>query len=250
MSKKIDLKKIIEKKLNKMLKEESFTGPVPKGEQSLYSTTYPTTNVRITQIVIKYGNEGTKGQPGHGEVIKVPFDGSNYSSAREALNSTELKGKVAKLKKQLSLRVSKMMAMGVSAQKANPALGQGQKSAASARQESKNPIFERYFQDNLSFREKERFEKTPFGQIVADEINYAINNLPEIKLAREVLGNQVAEQSGSKIASKILPAIRDALVQFLPSLIQQEIAKFDEKTGSEIESAIADEIDNIGDTAE
>jgi hypothetical protein len=33
-------------------------------------------------------------------------------------------------------------------------------------------------------------------------------------------------------------------------LIQQEIAKFDEKTGSEIESAIADEIDNIGDTAE
>ena len=248
MSKKIDLKKIIEKKLNKMLKEESFTGPVPKGEQSLYSTTYPTTDGRITQIVIKYGNEGTKGQPGHGEVIKVPFDGSNYLSVGDALNSSELKGKVAKLKKQLSLRVSKMMGMAVSAQKANPALGQP--SAASARQESKNPIFERYFQDNLSFREKERFEKTPFGQIVADEINYAINNLPEIKLAREVLGNQVAEQSGSKIASKILPAIRDALVQFLPSLIQQEIAKFDEKTGSEIESAIADEIDNIGDTAE
>ena len=42
---------------------------------------------------------------------------------------------------------------------------------------------------------KESFEETPFGQLVADEINKIVSEMPEIKLALEIISEQEQEDT-------------------------------------------------------
>ena len=98
-----------------------------------------------------------------------------------------------------------------------------------------NKILKEYILKNTG----EKFEETPFGQIVADEINYVVNNLPEIQLAREVLGEQEAQKAGVDIAKLIMGKVREALVEMLPSMVQAEVDKINTKTAEDVATAVA-----------
>ena len=98
-----------------------------------------------------------------------------------------------------------------------------------------NKILKEYILKNTG----EKFEETPFGQIVADEINYVVNNLPEIQLAREVLGEQEAQKAGVDIAQLIMGKVREALVEMLPSMVQAEVDKINTKTAEDVATAVA-----------
>ena len=98
-----------------------------------------------------------------------------------------------------------------------------------------NKILKEYILKNTG----EKFEETPFGQIVADEINYVVNNLPEIQLAREVLGEQEAQKAGVNIAQLIMGKVREALVEMLPSMVQAEVDKINTKTAEDVATAVA-----------
>ena len=63
---------------------------------------------------------------------------------------------------------------------------------------------------------KESFEETPFGQLVADEINRIVAEMPEIKLGLEVLAEQ--EEQGAEteeLAQQIQKAGRDKAMQIM-----------------------------------
>lgn len=98
-----------------------------------------------------------------------------------------------------------------------------------------NKILKEYILKNTG----EKFEETPFGEIVANEINYAVNNLPEIELAREVLGEQEAQKAGVDIAQLIMGKVREALVEMLPSMVQAEVDKINTKTAEDVATAVA-----------
>ena len=82
---------------------------------------------------------------------------------------------------------------------------------------NKNRIFEEYFRQN----NKEKFEETPFGQIVVDEINQAVNDLPEIKLAADTLSEQETQDLGRQVARTVLQQVRAKMVETLPEMVEE-----------------------------
>lgn len=98
-----------------------------------------------------------------------------------------------------------------------------------------NKILKEYILKNTG----EKFEETPFGQIVADEINYAVNNLPEIQLARDVLGEQAAVAAGTKIAQTLLRKLRAEMEAKIKEMVQQEVEKMQAELADDTEKAVA-----------
>ena len=87
--------------------------------------------------------------------------------------------------------------------------------------------------------QEEKFEETPFGQIVADEVNYVVNNMPEIQLARDVLGEQEAVAAGTDIAQTLLTKLRQEMVALIPGLVKQEVEKMQAELADETQKAVA-----------
>jgi hypothetical protein len=85
----------------------------------------------------------------------------------------------------------------------------------------------------------EKFEETPFGQIVADEVNYVVNNLPEIQLARGILGEQEAADAGAKIAQTLLVKLRQEMIALIPELVKQEVEKIQTDLADDTQKAVA-----------
>ena len=100
---------------------------------------------------------------------------------------------------------------------------------------NKNNIIEEYILKNTS----EKFEETPFGQIVVDEVNYVVNNLPEIQLAREVLGEQDAAKAGRDIAQTLLVKLRAEMTALIPGLVKQEVEKIQADLADDTQKAVA-----------
>ena len=85
-----------------------------------------------------------------------------------------------------------------------------------------NKILEEYILKNT----REKFEETPFGQLVADEVNKAVAEIPEIKLALEYLSEQEdpeLEQKtaalGREYATFALNRVRDELGAQLEKIV-------------------------------
>ncbi len=98
-----------------------------------------------------------------------------------------------------------------------------------------NKILKEYILKNTS----EKFEETPFGQIVADEVNYVVNNLPEIQLAREVLGEQEAVNAGRDIALKMMEKLQAEMRDMIPKLVKQEVERMQAELADETQKAVA-----------
>ncbi len=96
-------------------------------------------------------------------------------------------------------------------------------------------ILEEYILKNTG----EKFQETPFGQIVADEVNYVVGNLPEIQLARDVLGEQAAVAAGTKIAKSLLDRLRAEMTALIPGLVKQEVEKIQADLADDTEKAVA-----------
>jgi hypothetical protein len=79
---------------------------------------------------------------------------------------------------------------------------------------------------------KENFEKTPFGQIVADEVNKAVNELDEIKLARQVLSEQEMLNLGKQVATSVLQQVRDKMVESLPEMVEEILSQVMSEMGT------------------
>lgn len=97
-----------------------------------------------------------------------------------------------------------------------------------------NKILEEYILKNT----REKFEETPFGQVVADEVNYVVNNLPEIQLARDVLGEQEANDAGSEIAQALITRVRKQMEAKLSELVQQEVEKIRAELADATQTAV------------
>ncbi len=90
-----------------------------------------------------------------------------------------------------------------------------------------NKILEEYILKNSN----EKFEDTPFGQIVADEVNAAVSALPEIKLALDYLSEQEdpelesqVSDLGKQYATAALQKVRDEMVERLPQMVEDILA--------------------------
>tara|TARA_Y100000004_G_scaffold113959_1_gene128023 strand:+ start:1133 stop:2035 length:903 start_codon:yes stop_codon:yes gene_type:complete len=77
---------------------------------------------------------------------------------------------------------------------------------------------------------EEKFEETPFGQIVVDEINKAVAEIPEIKLALDYLSEQDdpeleanTKKLGREYATAALNKARTEMVEKLPGIVAQII---------------------------
>ena len=82
----------------------------------------------------------------------------------------------------------------------------------------------------------ETFEDTPFGQIVADEVNKAVANIPEIKLALEQLAEQedaelemVTKKLGRDYAVATLNKVREEMVEKIPQMVEEILADLMDK---------------------
>jgi hypothetical protein len=73
----------------------------------------------------------------------------------------------------------------------------------------------------VSSQVKENFENTPFGQIVADEVNKVVNNLPEIKFASSILSEQETQELGREVAVSVLNQVRNKMVEDLPGMVEE-----------------------------
>ena len=92
-------------------------------------------------------------------------------------------------------------------------------------------ILEEYILKNT----REKFDETPFGQLVADEVNKAVAEIPEIKLALEYLSEQedseLAQDTadlGKKYATYALNRVRDELagqIEKIVTDVMKEIEK-------------------------
>ncbi len=87
-----------------------------------------------------------------------------------------------------------------------------------------NKILKEYILKNTG----EKFEETPFGQIVIDEINKAVAEIPEIKLALEYLAEQDdpeleanTKKLGRQYATFALNKARTEMVEKLPGIVAQ-----------------------------
>lgn len=95
---------------------------------------------------------------------------------------------------------------------------------ASMQRESIDPVLREYIINGSS----EKFEQTPFGQIVADEVNKAVAEIPEIKLALEYLAEQEdaelearTKELGRSYAAAALSRARDEMIEKLPGIVAQ-----------------------------
>ena len=73
----------------------------------------------------------------------------------------------------------------------------------------------------VSSQVQENFEDTPFGQIVADEVNKVVNNLPEIKFASSILSEQETQELGREVAVSVLNQVRNKMVEDLPGMVEE-----------------------------
>ena len=87
-----------------------------------------------------------------------------------------------------------------------------------------NKILKEYIIKNTG----EKFEETPFGQIVVDEINKAVSELPEIKLALEQMSTQPdpeleanVRDLGRGYAIAALNKVRDVMAKQLPTMVEE-----------------------------
>ena len=90
-----------------------------------------------------------------------------------------------------------------------------------------NKILEEYILKNSN----ENFEDTPFGQIVVDEVNAAVSEMPEIKLALDYLAEQEdaeleaqVNDLGRQYATAALQKVRDEMVERLPQMVEDILA--------------------------
>ena len=84
------------------------------------------------------------------------------------------------------------------------------------------------FKDHYRTKErgiKESFEETPFGQIVADEVNKVVSNLPEMQLARDVLSEQETQDIGRNLALNVLGKVREKMAEDLPKMVDEMLKK-------------------------
>ena len=93
-----------------------------------------------------------------------------------------------------------------------------------------NKILEEYILKNT----REKFEETPFGQLVADEVNKAVAEIPEIKLALEFLSEQDdpelekdTAELGKKYATYALNRVRDELASQLEQIVADVLRQMD-----------------------
>ena len=87
-----------------------------------------------------------------------------------------------------------------------------------------NKILEEYILKNTG----ENFEETPFGQIVADEVNKAVAEIPEIKLALEFLSEQDdqeierdTQELGRTYARATLSKVKEEMISKLPEMVDK-----------------------------
>tara|TARA_B100000902_G_C27182160_1_gene849492 strand:+ start:291 stop:842 length:552 start_codon:yes stop_codon:yes gene_type:complete len=97
---------------------------------------------------------------------------------------------------------------------------------ASMKRESVAPVLQEYIVKNTT----EAFDQTPFGQIVVDEINKAVAEIPEIKLALDYLSEQDdpeleanTKKLGREYATAALNKARTEMVEKLPGLVAELI---------------------------
>ena len=90
-----------------------------------------------------------------------------------------------------------------------------------------NKILEEYILKNT----REKFEETPFGQIVADEVNKAVAEIPEIKLALGYLAEQEdsdleanTKELGKSYATAALNRVRGEMIEKLPQMVEEVLA--------------------------
>jgi len=90
-----------------------------------------------------------------------------------------------------------------------------------------NKILEEYILKNTG----EKFEESPFGQIVADEINKAVSEVHEIKLALDYLAEQEdpelesqVSELGRQYATAALNRVRGEMIEKLPQMVEEVLA--------------------------
>ena len=90
-----------------------------------------------------------------------------------------------------------------------------------------NKTLEEYILKNTG----EKFEETPFGQIVADEINKAVSEVYEIKLALDYLAEQddpeleaQVGELGRQYAAAALNRVRGEMIEKLPQMVEEVLA--------------------------
>jgi hypothetical protein len=90
------------------------------------------------------------------------------------------------------------------------------------------PSSARIMKEYIHKNSKENFEETPFGQIVADEVNKAVSEIPEIKLALEFLSEQEdqeiernTQELGRTYARATLSKVKEEMVSKLPELVDK-----------------------------
>ena len=88
-------------------------------------------------------------------------------------------------------------------------------------------IIQEYILKNTS----EKFEETPFGQIVVDEVNKAVAEIPEIKIALEYLAEQEdaeleanTKELGKSYATATLNKVREDMIEKLPQMVEDILA--------------------------
>ena len=93
-------------------------------------------------------------------------------------------------------------------------------------------ILEEYILKNT----REKFEETPFGQIVADEVNKAVAEIPVIKLALEYLSEQEdaeLEQKtaalGNDYAMYALNRVRDELAGQIEKIVADVMKEVEQR---------------------
>lgn len=231
--KKSDFLKLIKEELNNILKEDEYTGPVPDPKDSFQGTyiiSGPKT--RPTHVQATHTDSGSTSKK-----IKLDYEkypdvalALMYAKGQAALDATKFLPSKADIADAEALRRSKELAMGVSASQA-ASLSAPRAKETATQKKSKNPIFERYFIQNSK---KEEFQETPFGQIVADEVNNAVNALPEIRLARDVLEEQEFTKSATEVAKQVLLRVHAALQKMVGPLAKQMAGEVEKEALSQV----------------
>ncbi len=87
-----------------------------------------------------------------------------------------------------------------------------------------NKILKEYILQNTV----EKFEETAFGQMVVDEINKAVGEIPEIKLALEQISTEPdpeleahVKKLGRGYAVHALNTVRDRMIVELPNMVEE-----------------------------
>ena len=232
--KKSDFLKLIKEELNNILKEDEYTGPVPDPKDSFQGTyilSGPKT--RPTHVQATHTDSGSTSKKIKLDYKKYPDRALALMIAKglAALDATKFLPSEADIADAEALRRSKELAMDVSVSRAKETGDQ---------KESKNPIFERYFIQNSK---KEISKKIPIGQIVADEVNKAVAEIPEIKLALNLISEQddASSQFTQELSDLVQKYGREIGLQVMNAL---EVNPEEEQ--SDLQTKIADVMVNLG----